>query len=577
MVEELVMPPAAVPEAIPNAENGAEPAASRYEAAAQVLDRAIQAGCQDPNVYYLLALAHKRQGKAAEARAALRKIHHPDANVLLQMGLLSLQEQNLAQAEGEFLRAWEMERGSYEACYNLLLTRLTLGKVDDCLALLPQAIELAGHKAAAAPARPPTEREAPPTRGASGTPEGRANLPDSHFLQVLQALLGACQKNNGDGLSHPVLSELNAADEQRLLQVVRSLGQLDTVLTLLQTLSEARPRSVPVREAYVEAVLVKAKELVDRCAWTEAELLLRPLARERNCSRNAQVALLNLMGCCACLTQDFDGAIRSFAAAVKLAANDPRLHQNLALTYELKGDLSQADPHWNRYFDLLGNQVPRPADLPHYVETLTYESLNRLAGRYSEKERWASALGYAQRAERLRPNDPETLERLFHLYNQAKRPQDARRTLDTMRRLRPNDPQLDLYELDLIEVKGLNDIERLLTDIDRILKRYPHEPRVADRAVGMVGNVIPLMGNLCDQLTDQMSKVIDQVRHLPNYQINWSAVREVMRDLLKEFQKLRRITGKCLPLVTSDEHKRIVRDLADHIDKKMEACRSMGA
>ena len=93
----------------------------------------------------------------------------------------------------------------------------------------------------------------------------------------------------------------------------------------------------------------------------------------------------------------------------------------------------------------------------------------------------------------------------------------------------------------------------------------------------MVGNVIPLMGNLCDQLTDQMSKVIDQVKHLPNYQINWAAVREVMRDLLKEFQKLRRITGKCLPLVTSDEHRRIIRDLGEHIDKKMEACRSMGA
>ena len=51
--------------------------------------------------------------------------------------------------------------------------------------------------------------------------------------------------------------------------------------------------------------------------------------------------------------------------------------------------------------------------------------------------------------------------------------------------------------------------------------------------MSMVGNVIPLMGNLCDQLTEQMSKVIDQVRHLPNYQINWSAVREVMRDLLQ--------------------------------------------
>jgi hypothetical protein len=32
-----------------------------------------------------------------------------------------------------------------------------------------------------------------------------------------------------------------------------------------------------------------------------------------------------------------------------------------------------------------------------------------------------------------------------------------------------------------------------------------------------------------------------------------------------------------LPLVSSDEHKRIIRDLADHIDQKIDACRQMGA
>ena len=76
----------------------AESVLSRFEVAAQVLDRAVQAGCQDPNVYYLLALAHKRQGKTAEARAALRKITRPDANIFLQMGLLSLRDNQLAQA-----------------------------------------------------------------------------------------------------------------------------------------------------------------------------------------------------------------------------------------------------------------------------------------------------------------------------------------------------------------------------------------------------------------------------------------------------------------------------------------------
>jgi tetratricopeptide (TPR) repeat protein len=527
-------------------------APSRFEAAAALLQRAASGG-SDPSVQYMLAMAYKRRGKVAEARDALRKITPPDANVLLQMALLSLAENNLPQAEGELQRAWEVDPSSYEVCYNLLMTRLTLGRVRDSLALVRPALEMLVRK------------------GGNGPAEE-----ERRYLQVLGLLLQAADGPTG-GKAPEGLAELSAADEQRLLKVIRSLGQHDTALRLLTVLTQARSRSAVVREAYLEAVLIKARGLMDRCAWGEAEMLLRPLAREKNAPRTTQVALLNLLGCCACLTQDFPGGVTHFTAALKLAPDDPRLHQNVALAHELQGDLAQADPHWNRYFDLLDNRVPVPPDRPNYLDALAFESLNRLATRFGEKEKWTSALGYVQRAARLRPEAPEVLERLFHLYNHSKRPQDARRTLDELRRLRPQDPQYELYELDLVEVKGLNDIERLLNEIERIRRRYPDDNRVGERAVNMVANVIPLMGNLCDQLTEQMSKVIDQVRHLPNYQINWTAVREVMRDLLREFQKLRRITNKCLPLVSSDEHRRIVRDLSDHIDRKMEACRSMGA
>ncbi len=543
------MPSAVVPEVIPVA----EPIPSHFEVAAQVLERAVQAGCQDANVLYMLAMAHKRQGKINEARERLaqgpaaRRQRHPANGT-------ALAARESARPGGGRIRSRRTDGpGSYEICHNLLLTRLTLGKVEDCLFLLPTALELASR------------------RGADTREDER------RFCWCCRRFCRRVRRATATARTPRCLAELSSADEQRLLKVVRSLGQLDTVHTLLKTLTESRPRSAAVREAYLEAVLVKAKELVDRCVWTEAELLLRPLSREKGGSRASQIALLNLLGCCACMTQDFDSAIKHFSSAIKLAPNDARLHQNLALTYEIKGELAQADPYWNRYFDLLDDRVPAPPDIPRYIEHLAYESLGRLATRYSEKEKWSSALSYVQRRQHLRPNDPDTLERLFHLYNQSKRPQDARRTLEGLRRLRPGEPQYELYELDLIEVKGLNDIEKLLTEIERILKRYPNDIRVEERAIGMVGNVIPLMGNLCDQLTDQMSKVIDQVRNLPNYQINWSAVREVMRDLLREFQKLRRITGKCLPLVTNDEHRRIVRDLAEHIDKKMEACRSMGA
>src|SRR3954469_19010755 len=115
------MPTEAIPVAVPV--NVPTTAASRHARAAEILERAAQAG-QDPNVLYLLALAYKRQGKTNEARAALRKIQKPDANVVLQMALLSIEEDNLAQAEGELERAWGMDQTSYETCYNLLLTRL---------------------------------------------------------------------------------------------------------------------------------------------------------------------------------------------------------------------------------------------------------------------------------------------------------------------------------------------------------------------------------------------------------------------------------------------------------------------
>ncbi len=530
----------------------AESVLSRYEVAAQVLDRAVQAGCQDPNVFYLLAMAHKRQCKTAEARAALRKIPKPDANVLLQLALLSLQENKLPEAESELLHAWLVDKNSYEICYNLLLTQLTLGRMEECLELLPQAIDLASGVGVA-----------------DGQDERR-------FLTVLQSVLRAYRKEGG-GRPELLLSGLSASDEQRLLKVIRSLGHLDTVHTLLKTLYDARPRSPAVRDAYVESVVVKAKTLMDRCHWTEAEVLLRPMTAVSGVSRNTQVALYNLLGVCASLTQDFEGALRHFNGALRYAAGDPRLHQNLALTYELKGELSQADPHWNRYFDLLDNRVPAPSDIPNYLEAVGCESMVRLANSYAEREKWSSAVTYMQRAQRMRPRDPDLMEKIFHFYNNAKRPQDAKKALEVLRQLRPADPQLDLYELDLIEVKGLSDIERLLTDIEQIRRRHPGDLRVDERAVRMVVNVIPLMNDLCNQLTQQMSKVVDQVRHLPNYQINWSAVREVMRDLMREFQKLKRITQKCAPLVTSDEHRRVIRELSEHIDKKMEACRSMGA
>jgi len=254
-------------------------------------------------------------------------------------------------------------------------------------------------------------------------------------------------------------------------------------------------------------------------------------------------------------------------------ARPQRRCQNQALAHEWQGSLDTAEPFWNRWLELLSPKLPAPPEQPDYIARLEQDALCRLSAAYAEKQRWPGAIGYLERALRLQPGNLELLERLFHLYTQARRPEDARQTLARLKQLRPGEPQFELYELDLGEIKDIRDVERVVRAIGRIMVSYPDDPRVEERAISMVGNVVPLMSRLCDQLTEQLNKVMEQVRSLPNYQINWSAVHDIMRDLKREFQRLRRITGLCLPLVNQSQHQQIIRDLSEYIDRKIEFCK----
>jgi tetratricopeptide (TPR) repeat protein len=547
-------------------EQNGKPAEQRWEEAARLLEQAGQAGFADPSAAYLLALAYKRRGMTAEARAALRKITRPDGNVVLQLGVLALAEGLYADAEQDFARAWEMEPASYEAAYNLLIARLALGQLPACLAQIPKVIPLApvaDEKRFLALLGALIQRTLPAGLVAQG-PEGQGPAA------------------NGE-VQAAVLAGMGRAQEQRLLQLLSGLGQLETAYPLLRTLAEARPHSPAVQEAHVDVVLAQARRLAERCQWTAAEQLLQPLARligegaapAQTVPRATQVALFNLLGCCAFLTQEAGQAVRHFSSAVKLASQDAWLHQNLALAYEQQNRLDQADTCWNRYFELLDGRTPAPA-VAGYHDSLAFEGLSRLGEIYTKKEKWTWALPYVERAHRLRPQDAETLERLFHLYSQVRRQEDARRTLRKLRDLRPGDPQYELYELDVREVRTLDDIDRMLGDVRRILAAHPNDMRVEERAVAMVANVIPNIGRQCDHHSDRLARIVEQVRRLPSYQVNWPIVHGEMHKLRKEFQKLRRLAQKCLPLVSHAEHRRVVKELTELIDSKIEVCQSLG-
>jgi len=349
--------------------------------------------------------------------------------------------------------------------------------------------------------------------------------------------------------------------------------------------------------------LVQAKTHIDRCEWGEADNLLVGLKRRTEggslrLDAAYLLALNQMIGVCACMQQDFDRALQAFRSAQEIYNREIQqggtpegmqrffnaqgvplnawLEQNIALTYELQNRLDKAEPHWLRYLDALEQNFPRSRPV-EYLPGLAFECLTRLAEQFSKVERWTSALGCLQRAHRIRPSDYDTLERLFHLFTQLKRSEDARKILRRLREVRPNDPQVELFDLEVRDLRTVEDVERLLADLRRVLLKYPGDLRVEERGASAMHNLVPALERCANQHTAQVNKVVDQMRRLPSYQINWPVVRDIMRDLEDQFVYLRRVAQKCMAQITHDDLRRDLNRLIAHCDRKIDQCHTLGS
>jgi tetratricopeptide (TPR) repeat protein len=553
--------------------NGQPSSRGDWGEGARLLEQAVRAGLNDPQVLYLLALAHKHQGRFGEARQALNKIAEPDAAVLLQRGLLSFKDKDYAKAAEEFQAAWDKAPTSYPAAFNVFLTRMYTGQLDVCRDVLLRILPIA----------PPSEQR---------------------FLSLLRALLITIvpggQAPSTEALEAPVLlGQMTPEEEARLLDVFAGLGKFEVAYQLLSKLMQARPQSAPAFAVYFGAVLVQAKLFMERNQWDDARLLLAPLRRRIDQHHFAVdpfflMALYQMLGVCFCMAQEFEQGINWFRQVQEIyhrewgnASEERRrrffsaqgvpqaawIEQNLALAHEWLGKQEQADLHWNRYIDLLEQNLnqSRPSD---YLAILAFECLSRQADAAVKKEQWQAAVSYLQRAHRFRPTDYETLERLFNLYTQLRRPDEARKILRRMREVRPNDPHVELFELDVREVRSLQEVDRILAELRRIQQKYPSDTRVEERLRLTLFNLLPVLERYADQFTAQVNKVVDQMRRLPSYQVNWPVVRDVMRDMEEQFSTLRGVSQR-MSTLSNEELRRDLYRLIQHCDRKIEQCRTL--
>lgn len=518
-------------------ESPASPKLASLSAAVALPQEAIDAGCRDVPVFYLLAQGHKRQGNWAKAREILSAVVPADAQVHSQLGILALNENRLADAEQEFAQAAQLDPHNYPHLHNRLLTLLSLGRLEDAGALAVKVVEVA------------------------------PNQEEKRRFALVHHLVRTRDTADREKAS----AAIGRRDEDLVIHLAKSLGHLDAAAALLKTLVVLRPDSDAAQQASLAATLVQAKKLLERCDWVEAEVLLAPWVRQEKIARPTKVGLFNLLGCCACLGQNAEGGMQFFRAAIQVAGEDARLYQNLALSCEWQGHLDQAEPHWNRFLELLDERWPGPNQHPD-LDGLRYETLDRLSGRFSEKENWSKAQRYLQRAQGYRPQDIDTLERLFHLCQQVPQTQDAARALKKLRQLRPQEPVYELYGLELVEVRTLEDADQVVTDLDKILKSHVQDPKLEERAGSLLGQMILVMRRLVRQQEEQLDKAAARLRRYQTDLKNWPEMQDYLGDLRKRLNQAKRVTAKYLLLAATDAQRKLIRNLREEIEEALARC-----
>ena len=543
--------------------------AARWNDAARFLEQATKAGLAEPPALLMLAQAYKHLGRTGEARKILAKIQPADAVVRMQRGLLAFREKEYDPAADDFQAALDLDPTSFPAAYNLFLARLWNAQIEPAREALGKAVALL------------------------------ADENERRFLSRLNILLHGLPGGRPPEDGNAQLMGMSSAEEQRMLELLVGLGRYDIAYPLLSRMLAARPQSGEVFRVFFGAVLVQARQFMDKNQWEDAKILLAPLRRRIDQHRSALdpfllLALYQMLGVCSAMLQDFSQAIVWFNLALEIGRKDssgqpegaprwtsPRgvpmvalLEQNLALVNEWLDRMPQAEPYWKRYAELVEANFTRsvPAQL---LPSLTFEATSRQVDLAQKQERWNEAIELLRRAHELRPTDYDTLEKLFNLYTQLRRPEEARKVLRRLREVRPDDPQVELFELDVREVRSIDEVEAILQDLRRVAQKFPGDLRVDDRTKSTVTHLVPILEKFAEQYAGQLHKVVDQMRRLPSYQVNWPVVREVMRDLEEQFGQLRRVGQRMQALTTAEDLRRDLQRLIGLCDRKIDQCTTL--
>lgn len=301
----------------------------------KLLEQLAMEGPIRPLIVQQLAHRDRRNGQLAHARRLLDRMPSQAGALEFERGMLALAQGQLVAAERAFVAACSHDAKSVAAYINLIFTRLSLGRLKEALEILPRAIELA---------HTPTIRRL--LENLKVVASGSSEPPD-----------GWTENNDG-----------------AMIQLIRSIGRLESIGPLFASLARIRGQSEIVRKAQAEMAQLVA---ISRLNFGDAAGARAILEAHSDLHRNS--AARNLLGVAVALLQELNGAVRHFQAALPPHADDARIQQNLAIVRSWLGDANRSEAHWKRYLAAFHEQMAEPPGIEDYhsrIREIVQESIH---------------------------------------------------------------------------------------------------------------------------------------------------------------------------------------------------------
>jgi len=275
----------------------------------------------DANIQYLMVLALKKEGDYLAALYILEDMENRDFETELQLAILYLLTNNYEDATSKLVFLNKNYPANYFVLYNLLLVNFIQQKFEMVEQILPELIPLTSD----------------------ANTLNALNLIES-FLEMMKAV------SSGKPLTD-LAKKIKKVKDQEFFAffalIVQFFG-IEESLPILFEIQNRFPRNKVIKNFLANILFSTANNLLLQGDSNKARECLEK-AKVFGSNSPIKTEIENMVGFLDYYDESYTSSLKHFKNVQKTAPKNPLIWQNLALVYEQKNNLSEAERYWENF------------------------------------------------------------------------------------------------------------------------------------------------------------------------------------------------------------------------------------